>query len=111
MSKEDQATMSKKELEEIIMSTIKTCVQAQQAPRIQALRETSILHCLNVAGKGKGLLRATADLGLSVIDAAIAIPASLVKSEIIVPSLDVDSIARWLWEEEPQQDEAVMVID
>ena len=80
MSNENQVTISKKELEQFISSTVKSAVQSQEALRIQALKETSILHSLNFANKSKALLRATADLGLAVIDAGVAIPASLVNS-------------------------------
>lgn len=110
MSKENENVITKNELEKLIASAIRSSVQSQQSPRIQALKETSILHYLNFADKSKALLRATADLGLAVIDAGVAIPASLIKSEIIIPSLNCDSLTKWLWEEE-QKEETVLVIE
>ncbi len=111
MSKENQTTsMNKKDLAQFIHETVESTINSQQAPRIQAVKETSLLHYLNLLGKGRDFLRASVDLGLAVVDAGLAIPASLIKSEIVVPSLNCDSIEKWL-REEKQKEEDVVVLD
>ncbi len=103
MSNENKTTtISKKDLTQLIQATVTFTMESQQAPRIQALKETSLLHYLNLSGKSKEFLRATADLGLAIVDAGLGIPTALLTSEIVLPSLNCDSIEKWLWPDDPK---------
>lgn len=108
MSKENETTITKRELLQFIEATVTSTIGAQQVSRTQVVKETSILHYFNIVDKGKEFLRSTADLGLAIVDGGLAIPVSLINSEIVIPSLNCNSIEKWLWPDESQEQSVVL---
>lgn len=99
MSNENENTVSRKELTQLIESTVNSVLYSQQATRVGTIKETSVLHYLNLGTKGKDFLKSAADLGLAIVDAGLSITTAFIKSEIVRPSLDCNNMAKWLWED------------
>jgi|GEM_PF-5417750 hypothetical protein len=110
MSNENENTISRKELKQLIESSVNSALYSQQATRVGAIKETSLLHYFNLGTKSKDFLKTAADLGLAIVDAGLSITTSFIQCEIVRPSLDSDNIAKWLWKD-ARQDEPIIIAD
>lgn len=97
MSNENESAMSRKEVIRLIETAVNSALYTQQATRVNAVKETSILHYLNMAAKSKVFLKSTADLGLAILDAGLSVTTSLIRTEVVRPSINCENVARWLW--------------
>ncbi len=96
MSTGNPNSLTKEEITELIASVIASSMHAHDVYRGQVVKQTTVLHMMNLSDKGKAFLVAGADLTLAVVDAGISIPAAFFKSEILVPSLEHSSLLKWL---------------
>jgi hypothetical protein len=110
MSNESESIINRKELTQLIEATVNSALYPQQSTRIVAIKETSIMHYFNLGAKSKAFLKSTADLSLAIVDSGLSLTTAFIKSEVVRPSLDSDTIARWLWEEAPN-DKTIIVTD